>query len=225
MGEPGADRPRVDLEARDDPAPGARPRHAARLLALTEEVLDAGGGWEAVDRIAVGVGPGTFTGLRIGIATAHALARARQLELVGVSTLQSLAAAARAGVPGAAVPGAAIVALIDARRGELFAAAWAAGADPVAAPPSLEPCVIGPDRLLDFCGTLAPDAVAVGDGAVKFRQALVSAGVVVAPADSLLHRVSAREHCSIAARLKPGFTRLVLPQYLRLPDAELTRPP
>src|ERR671916_737847 len=52
-----------DRVARDDPPPGARPAHAARLLALIEEALAAAGtGWEAVTRLAVGVGPGGFTG-------------------------------------------------------------------------------------------------------------------------------------------------------------------
>src|SRR5579884_2794513 len=73
------------LEARDDPPPGVRGRHGQLLLGLAETVLErAGIGWEAVDRLAVGVGPGTFTGLRIGIATAQALARAREIPLAGV---------------------------------------------------------------------------------------------------------------------------------------------
>ena len=80
------------VERRDDPPPGARPRHTTRLMALVVEVLgDGGAEWPEIDRIAVGVGPGTFTGLRIGVATAHALARAREIDLVGVSTLHSLA--------------------------------------------------------------------------------------------------------------------------------------
>ena len=83
--------PEGAVERRDDPPPGARPSHASRLLELVEEVVD----WDAVERIAVGVGPGGFTGLRIGIATARALAQARDLPLVGVSSLAALAAGAK----------------------------------------------------------------------------------------------------------------------------------
>ena len=80
------------LEHRDDPPGGTRPRHTSRLMPLIVEVLDeAGVGWGQLDRIAVGVGPGTFTGLRIGVSTARALAEATDVELVGISTLESLA--------------------------------------------------------------------------------------------------------------------------------------
>ena len=112
------------LEARDDPPPGERPRHTTRLLPLIVELLDAAGlGWDDLERVAVGVGPGTFTGLRIGIATARGLAVARGLPLVGVSTLESLALggidAVTQGRIGADVD--AVAAVLDARRGEVFA--------------------------------------------------------------------------------------------------------
>jgi len=104
------------VEARDEPEEGSRGAHASRLLVLLERALDEGGvAWADVDRIAVGVGPGGFTGLRIGIATARALAQARGLPLVPVSSLATLAAGAGDG---------AVAAVIDARRGEVFAAAW-----------------------------------------------------------------------------------------------------
>src|SRR5437660_6775442 len=84
------------LEARHDPEPEARPGHATHLLPLAARLLEhAGIGWDSLERIAVGIGPGTFTGLRIGIATGRALARAAGVPLVGVPTLQSLALAAR----------------------------------------------------------------------------------------------------------------------------------
>ena len=114
----------VVYTARDDPPPGKRPGHANHLLPLTAMVLDrAGIGWDRVDRIAVGVGPGTFTGLRIGIASARALARARSIPLVGVSTLQSLALAGPAASQTLAGVDT-VFAVLDARRGEVFAAGW-----------------------------------------------------------------------------------------------------
>ena len=119
-------------------------------MALVVDVLGAAGaGWAEVDRIAVGVGPGTFTGLRIGVATAHALARARGIELVGVSTLHSLARGASA-AGGRGGTHDAVMAVIDARRGEVFAAGWAAAdvarAD---AAPLLSPRALAPEALAE----------------------------------------------------------------------------
>ena len=111
------------VEARDDPPPGSRGDHAARLLPLAAQALaEAGVAWEDLDRLAVGVGPGGFTGLRIGIATARALAQARELPLVPVGSLEALAA-------GADDPPGVIAAVLDARRGvHLAARLQAAGA-------------------------------------------------------------------------------------------------
>ena len=98
-------------EARDDVAPGVRPRHTSRLLPLAARLLDeAGLRWHDLELIAVGLGPGTFTGLRIGIATARGLAAATGAPLVGVSTLRALAAGAGGG-------DGRVLAVIDARRG------------------------------------------------------------------------------------------------------------
>jgi len=80
----------VAEERRDDPDSRSKPRHTTKLLSLMFQALArAGVGWPEVDRIAVGVGPGTFTGLRIGIATARALAGAREIPLVGVLDARS----------------------------------------------------------------------------------------------------------------------------------------
>ena len=73
------------LQARDDPAAHGHPGHATRLLAMAADLLaQAKLRWSAVERIAVGVGPGRFTGLRVGLATARGLAQSLDAEHVGV---------------------------------------------------------------------------------------------------------------------------------------------
>src|SRR3954466_1415164 len=80
-----------EVERRDDPAPGERPRHAEVLLTLIEQALvQAEVGWEDVERICVGIGPGGFTGLRLGVSTARAPAQGPHLPIVGVSSLEAL---------------------------------------------------------------------------------------------------------------------------------------
>ena len=207
---------------RDDPPAGARPRHTAQLLSLVAEVMgEAGWGWSDIDRIAVGVGPGTFTGLRIGIATAQALARTRGIDLAGVSTLQSLAAAVTDEDAGDADG---VLGVIDARRREVFAAGWSLGD---AATTDAEPVIAAaprpPAELADALGNSGRRWVAVGDGAVAFRQVLERAGVSIPPDGSGANRVDAVQHCRLAITLAPQAPDAVQPAYLRLPDAEISR--
>ncbi len=212
------------VQRRDDPPAGARPRHTTLLMALVVEVLDAAGArWADVDRIAVGVGPGTFTGLRIGVATAHALARAREIDLVGVSTLHSLARGAATAETARGGPYDAVMAVIDARRGEAFAAGWAADAASHAdAAPLLGPRALAPEALAEAIRADGRGWLAAGDGAVEFRQALEPAGARIPEPDSDLHRVSAVEHCRLARTLRPEPPEAIQPEYLRLPDAEIS---
>jgi tRNA threonylcarbamoyladenosine biosynthesis protein TsaB len=198
------------------PAAGERPGHVAQLLPLARELLtEAGVGWTAVERVAVGVGPGTFTGLRIGVATARALAHTTGSRLVGISTPATLAAAAEHDGP--------LLVALDARRGEAFAAAWKDGAAPVrGAEPDAGPVAVAPDDLATVLSDLAPTsrALAIGDGATLYRDRLEAAGLVV-PADAdPRHRVDAGRLCRLAAL--PGVALDqddVLPRYVRAPDA------
>jgi tRNA threonylcarbamoyladenosine biosynthesis protein TsaB len=207
------------LEARDDRPPGERPRHAAKLLPLCAELMaQAGVSFTDLDRIAVGVGPGTFTGLRIGVATARALARAADVGLVGVSTLESLALNARDAADGPDPE--TVLAVLDARRGEAFAAAWPTGSG---GPASLGPVAMAPEVLADQVQRLPSTVLAVGEGAIAFREVLERSGAFVPHDDSVLHRVSAVSHCRIAQDLEVSDLERVTPQYLRLPDAELSR--
>jgi tRNA threonylcarbamoyladenosine biosynthesis protein TsaB len=218
---------RLVLEGRDDPPPAARPRHATRLLPLIDELLGRYArtqgtaiGWEAIDALAVGTGPGTFTGLRIGVATARALAQARGLPLTGISTLHSLAVgAATAEESGSADV---LVAVLDARRGEVFAAAW----EPVAVitgQPHLASVALAPENLAQTVSARWTRALAIGDGAVEFRAILEHSGISIPGDDSALHRVTATNHCRLVGTALPTPSDRVEPQYLRIPDAEIHR--
>jgi tRNA threonylcarbamoyl adenosine modification protein YeaZ len=94
--------------------------HAEALLPLIERVMaKAGGGFASIERVAVTVGPGSFTGIRIGLAAAHAIALATRAEIVGVSTLAALAA------PLVLDPFDGVVAaVIDARHGQVYVTAF-----------------------------------------------------------------------------------------------------
>ena len=208
------------LEARDDPPPGAHPGHTTRLLALAAELLaQAQLGWSDVTRIAAGVGPGTFTGLRVGLATARGLAQSLAAELVGVSSLRALAEGAGER---------AVLAMIDARRGEVFAAAYVtdghAPARQLLAPRALAHgelagLVAGAQELEGNPGTVWH---ALGDGAVRYGRDLRALGARVASDGSPLHRVSAGTICHIGARARRAEEReRLLPEYCRRPDAEL----
>jgi len=214
--------------ARDDPPSGARPRHMTRLMPLIVEVLERGGtGWGDIDRVAVGVGPGTFTGLRIGVATARALARSLAIPLVGVSTLQALALGAVDSwiTPGDGARADVVLAVLDARRGEAFAAAWAAGEEQSdgLGRELLAPRAWAPAELAAAAARLGARRLALGDGAVEFRTALGHPGTSIPQDDSRLHLVSAIHHCRLASESDPARAGDVRPEYLRAPDAELAR--
>jgi tRNA threonylcarbamoyladenosine biosynthesis protein TsaB len=213
----------LELQRRDDPPPGQRPGHAARLMPLIADQLeDAGLDWDSIDRIAVGVGPGTFTGLRIGVAVARALAQARQIPLVGISTLESLALGARRATGGEPAPDPvrAVLAVIDARRGEAFAAGWDLDGRLL-----LPARALTPDALAGRTAELGGGVLAVGDGAVEFRTVLERAGAQVPEDRSDLHRVAAINHCRLADGRPESLPDEIRPDYLRRPDAEIARRP
>jgi tRNA threonylcarbamoyladenosine biosynthesis protein TsaB len=193
------------------PGEGGRPRHAPALLAAIESAVAEAGGWAEVSLIAVGVGPGSFTGVRIGVATARALAQGRGLPLAGVSSPGALAA----GVAAAAgpSPGAAGLGVIDARRGEVFAELTTP-----AGPPGT-PVVSAPEALAEALPA-AEGVLAGGDGALRFRGELEAAGIPVLDPTEPAHRLSARHVCILAGAAQAGPAERVVPRYSRRPDAE-----
>jgi len=234
---------RADGRAFATPAPASArllgpATHSADLLPALRELVDESGmGWQQIDAIAVGIGPGTFTGLRIGVATARALGQALGAELRPVPSLAALAATAAG--EGASAPGQPLLALIDARRGEVFAALYRrsgrvadaekAGAPPLRSPesPQVElewgPAVLEPGALLAEVERLGETPLCVGDWAIESRAELESAGAEVPASESGLHSVNALYVCKLAATVVPVPPDQVRPLYLRLPDAEINR--
>lgn len=176
------------------------------LLPAVHAVLDlAGEDLADVERILVGVGPGTFTGIRIAAATARSLALGTGAALAMSSTLDALAAPVlRAGFPET-------LAVIDARRKQVFVCAYSSGGT------SGEILCLRPED--PSLGET--DAVLVGDGAVRYREVLSGVGRIP-PDDSPLHRVSAAG-LVMAADLTPVAAEEVVPIYVREPDAEVRR--
>jgi len=176
---------------RDGEVIGEATSRAVRILEDVDRLFDRARLERAdLDAIVVGTGPGSFTGLRIGLVTARTLAFALGLPAAGVSTLDALAA----GAPGAEP-------LVDARRGEIFA--LVAG----------ERAVLPAQDL-----TVEEGRAYVGDGAVRYRELVEARGGVVPPDDDPVHVPRARFHAELAREF--GAADLVAPIYLRAPDAE-----
>ncbi|QND51730.1 tRNA (adenosine(37)-N6)-threonylcarbamoyltransferase complex dimerization subunit type 1 TsaB [Phyllobacterium sp. 628] len=104
--------------------------HAERLMGLVEQALaEAGVAIDVVTKIAVSIGPGSFTGVRVGVSTARGFALALKCPVAGVSTLEALAFDARQ-----AFPGRPVLSIIDARRDEIYAQFFAADGSPDSIP-------------------------------------------------------------------------------------------
>jgi tRNA threonylcarbamoyladenosine biosynthesis protein TsaB len=194
-----------------EPAADGRPQHGTRLLAEVEAAAGAAGGWGSVGRIAVGLGPGSFTGLRIGIATARALSQTLDVGLVGVGTLAALAGGAQAA-------GRTVLAVLDARRGEVFAALYGESKEAI-----WEPFVTDPVRLAQRIAKLAEPPLAAGSGALRFRDELQEGGAEIPGRSDPLHRIDARKICALGALGVASAPEGIAPIYLRPPDAERWR--
>jgi tRNA threonylcarbamoyladenosine biosynthesis protein TsaB len=194
-------------EALPDPrALTAGPAHAQKLLPAIARVMEqAQADFAELEAIAVGIGPGTFTGLRIGIATARTLAGASELPLRPVSSLAALAAG---------IEGNLSLALIDAKRGEVFAALHEHGDQRWA------PFVTAPEEVVRRVEAADIRPRAAGDGSIRFRGVLEAAGIRVDPDESRSHVVRALHVCRLAQGVPDTPPESVLPDYLRAPDAK-----
>jgi tRNA threonylcarbamoyladenosine biosynthesis protein TsaB len=176
-----------------------------------------------VSGLAVGLGPGSFTGLRIGIATARGLGTSLGLPVTGVCSLDAigrgLGEALDSAVPAptlAGQTGGGRLAVFDARRGEVFAALYSERGERI-----WEPLVCRPAELEERVAALPAPPPAAGSGAVRFRHELARHGVRIADDADPVHRVAARHVCALAAASEAGGP--LAPIYLRPPDAERWR--
>ncbi|WP_432822429.1 tRNA (adenosine(37)-N6)-threonylcarbamoyltransferase complex dimerization subunit type 1 TsaB [Trichloromonas sp.] len=141
-----------------------RKTHTDRLLVIVQQLLqDAGLAVGQLDAFGVVLGPGSFTGLRVGVATVKGLALATGKPVVGVSSLATLAMQ----VPFSAFP---VCALLDARKSEVYAGLFGWKDDRLE--PLGEESVLPPSRLLESLD-LDQDLVFVGDGALAYRDLIV----------------------------------------------------
>ena len=176
-------------------------RHGEQLAPLIEQVLaEAGTTPAALSAIAVGVGPGPFTGLRVGLVTARTMAHVLDVPVRGVCSLDPIALEA---VESGAVEGDFLVAT-DARRKEVYLASYDAGG------------VRRGEPVVDRPSALASDRPVVGEGAALYPEAFPAGRPPLRPSAAWLARGVAGDRFAVLA---PE------PLYLRRPDAEIPRAP
>ncbi len=211
------------IEAHAEMTAPARPGHAETLMERMESILGTGDHTvEDVDLVVFGRGPGTFTGLRIGMATAKGINLSHGTPMVGISTLEALALSS--GVSGCVVP------LIDARRGEIYAAAYQVKHQdgvPIA-DRLMEETVTRPEllhTLLAKTGSTAPLNL-LGSGAARYRVELDQAGPILpvcreTPSAYLM----AEKGLELFNKRGGDDPASAEPNYLREPDARLPEKP
>lgn len=188
--------------------------HTTAILPLIDAVLQEGGcGIESVEAIAVSAGPGSFTGLRVGLSVAQGIACATGAQVVPISTLEALAHAAP-------MAGGAVCPLLDARMGEVYAACFERAGTEWRT--HLEARLLTPERLVT---TLPAPCTILGDAVVRYGTFLAERlghGATVLPWPEYGPRASIVARLALA-RLRSGIAaagRGLEPFYVRAPDAQ-----
>jgi tRNA threonylcarbamoyladenosine biosynthesis protein TsaB len=206
----------VVAEAASDASRPPASRLPAELIALLERERVA---LRDIDAFAVATGPGSFTGLRIGIATMQGLAVAADTPLIGVTGFDALAVIADVRRAGAAERTRRVATWVDAWRGEVYAALYENGSE-------VEPPIVArPESLLARLAGLPP--IFIGDGAAAYhdliRARLGSDATFADPIAPLLAGTIATMAAAAARVGQRPPPHAIRPIYVRRPDAELAR--
>jgi tRNA threonylcarbamoyladenosine biosynthesis protein TsaB len=192
-------------------------RHAERIFEAIDQVMaDAGARREELGLLACDVGPGSFTGVRVGLATALGIARGLGVPMAGVLSLEAMAAAAFAQAPAERV-----VALLDARRAEVFVAVYARGGEVVVAP-----CHIAAGGARALCAALGEPAPAAC-GRVAASEGLggiVEHASCELPSAAWIARLAHARHLQAPASMEVPEAVYLRPPDARLPDRPLPAP-
>jgi tRNA threonylcarbamoyladenosine biosynthesis protein TsaB len=187
--------------------------HTEVLIPMVGRVLGAAAlAFCDLHLVAVTVGPGTFTGLRVGLAAARGIALAADIPCIGVTTLEAIAAA----VPRRERDGRIILVVLETKRGDFYAQAFSADGTGLAAPRSVDAAVL-PDLVE------GRDAVVAGDAGAAAIAELRAAGMMAEPA-GMAEFADAGVVAGIAARrfrTKGRPLRRPLPLYVRRPEAQI----
>lgn len=190
--------------------------HASRLIGMVDAALGAAGVTvNELDGFGVALGPGSFTGLRVGIATVKGLALAADKPVCGFSSLAMLAM----NLPWASHQ---VCPMFDAKKKEVYTALYRCGDTPY---PIMEDCVVSPGELL---GRIDAATIFVGEGALAYREMIIDRlgdKALFAPPCSHPPRASsgailARRAFEMGEAVSPA---LLLPRYLRASEAELAK--
>ena len=193
--------------------------HAQRLPTEIMTACDAAGVRIAdVELFAVAAGPGSFTGLRIGIAAVQGLAMAWNRQVVPISTLEALAIAAPVGATR-------VAAWMDAHRGEVFAQLFERMADAFSAPRALTEAMAAPAaEVIRAHGDLLHGAHVIGDGAVRYAEVVHSSGVPdIVISETVPTLAGAIAHLAGVYADRAVLPHAVMPIYVRRPDVEMVR--
>lgn len=192
--------------------PMVRGQSEALMPMVVAVLAEAGLAFVDLDGVVATVGPGAFTGLRIGLAAARAMALAAGLPCLGVTTLEAVAA----NVPEAERRGAALLVVLDAKRADVYAQVFSAALKPLG-----EPRAVLPAELPGLVP--AGPLVVAGDAAVRAVEALVAAGIEARPSTGAGVPDAARVAAIAADRRLAGRPPLPPePLYLRAPDVTLS---